>query len=123
LRGFRFVGHGLSLSSFLDNIARRWRCWCWEFPAARQQQNMPILQHAHERTHVDWARVAIVELILVLALATTLTVNMRFPRPADHFLFLGAAAVWLAIFLSVAARRPDWEVLPEAPKDRFSCAR
>jgi Na+/H+ antiporter NhaD/arsenite permease-like protein len=85
-------------------------------PAAIQQQKYsPILQRAHERTHVDWMRLGIVALILILALATSLIVNMKFPHYAGGFPFLGAA-VWVAILFSVPLRRPDWEVLGGAFK-------
>lgn len=85
-------------------------------PAAiKQQKYSPILQHTHEHTQVDWTRVGIVGLILVLSIGTNVTINTAFPKYADHFPFLGAA-VWVAILLSVAARRPDWEVLPETVK-------
>ncbi|MGI9087700.1 MAG: citrate transporter [Chthoniobacterales bacterium] len=85
-------------------------------PAAiKQHKYSPILRHSHEHTHIDWLRVGIVGLILVLALVTNLTVNMKFARYADHFPFLGAA-VWVAILVSVGVRRPDWEVLPGAFK-------
>src|SRR5919106_5811801 len=83
-------------------------------PAAiKQQSYSPILGHAHVHTHIDWVRIGIVGLILTLALATNLTVNMKFTERADHFPFIGVA-VWVAILLSVMARRPDWEVLPQA---------
>ena len=82
-------------------------------PAARlQQKYSPILQHAHGHTHLDWARVGIVGLILVCAIATNVIVNTRFPALAEHFPFLGAA-VWVVILLSAVVRRPDWELLPE----------
>lgn len=85
-------------------------------PAAIQQHKYsPILQQAHEHTHVDRMRIGIVGLILALALVTNLTVNAEFPGYADHFPFIGVA-VWLAILLSIPARRPDWEVLPESFK-------
>ena len=85
-------------------------------PAAIQQQKYsPILQRTHEHTHVDWMRVSIVALILVLAIGTNVTVNMKFTHLADHFPFIGVA-VWVAILLTVAVRRPDWEVAPEALK-------
>ena len=85
-------------------------------PAAIQQQKYsPILQRTHEHTHVDWMRVGIVALILVLAIGTNVTVNMKFTAVADHFPFIGVA-VWVAIFLSIAVRRPDWEVVPETLK-------
>jgi Na+/H+ antiporter NhaD/arsenite permease-like protein len=85
-------------------------------PAAIQQHRYsPILQRSHEHTHVDWTRIGIVGLILALALAANLIVNMKFPERADQFPFLGVA-VWVAIFVSVKVRRPDWETLPEASK-------
>ena len=43
---------------------------------------------------------------------TNITVNLKFTELAEHFPFIGVA-VWVAILLSVAVRRPDWEVLPE----------
>ncbi len=85
-------------------------------PAAIQQHKYsPILQHAHEHTHVDRMRIGIVGLILALTLVTNVTVNAKFTGYADHFPFIGVA-VWLAILLSIPARRPDWEVLPESFK-------
>jgi Na+/H+ antiporter NhaD/arsenite permease-like protein len=85
-------------------------------PAAIQQHKYsPILQRAHQHTHVDRVRIGIVGLILVLALATNVTVNAQFSEYAEHFPFIGVA-VWLAILLSIPARRPDWEVLPESFK-------
>jgi Na+/H+ antiporter NhaD/arsenite permease-like protein len=85
-------------------------------PAAiKQHKYSPILQHAHQHTHVDRMRIGIVGLILVLALVTNATVNAKFTGYADHFPFIGVA-VWLAILLSIPARRPDWEVLPESFK-------
>lgn len=85
-------------------------------PAALQQQKYsPILERSHQHTHVDVVRLAIVGLILFLAIATNVFVNLRFREIADHFPFIGAA-VWLAILLSAGLRRPDWEVLPETFK-------
>ncbi len=83
-------------------------------PAAIQQHRYsPILVRSHEHTHIDWIRVGIVALILVLAIATNVTVNSEFTAYADHFPYIGAA-VWMAIALSIRARRPVWEVLPRA---------
>src|SRR6266571_1074846 len=83
-------------------------------PAAiKQQRYSPILQRARAHARVDSMRVGIVGLILVLALATNVAVNMKFTEQAAHFPFIGVA-VWVAILLSILARRPDWEVLPQA---------
>ena len=85
-------------------------------PAAIQQhKHSPMIRHVHQHTHVDWTRVGIVVLILVSALITNLAVNLHFPQYADQFPFIGVAA-WAAILISVALRRPDWEIVPEAFK-------
>ncbi len=85
-------------------------------PAAIQQHRYsPILRASQEPSPVDWVRVGIVGFILALALATNVTVNMKFAAVADHFPFIGLA-VWVAILLCLPARRPDWKVLPAAFK-------
>jgi Na+/H+ antiporter NhaD/arsenite permease-like protein len=85
-------------------------------PAAMQQQKYsPILKNANQHTQVDWARLGIVALILVLAIVTNVTVNVNFNHLADHFPFIGVA-VWVAILISIPIRRHDWEVVPDAAK-------
>ncbi len=85
-------------------------------PASLQQHKYsPILKNAHEHTHVDWARLGIVALILVMAIVVNVTVNVKFNALADHFPFIGVA-VWVAILISLPIRRPDWEVVPGAFK-------
>ena len=85
-------------------------------PASLQQHKYsPILKNANEHTHVDWARVGIVALILVMAIVVNVTVNVKFNALADHFPFIGVA-VWVAILISLPIRRPDWEVVPGAFK-------
>src|SRR5882762_873040 len=85
-------------------------------PAAMQQQrHSPILHHEHENIHVDWTRLGIVFFILVVAIVTNVTMNVKFPEISDHFPFIGASVV-IALLLSVPLRRPDWEVLPESFK-------
>ena len=85
-------------------------------PAAIQQQRYsPILKHEHQHIHIDWARVGIVAFILIVAIATNVVINVRFPDISDHFPFIGAG-VWIAILLSAPVRRADWEVMPETFK-------
>jgi len=85
-------------------------------PAALQQhRHQPISPHAGGGAHVDWTRVGIVLLILVAAIVTNVTVNLKFPDIAARFPFLGVA-VWVALLASVPVRRPDWEVMPETLK-------
>ncbi len=104
------------LAVFEAIIAASVALFIFGIPAAiMQQKYSPILQRTHEHTRIDWHRVVIVLLILFFAIATNVTINIRFARWADHFPFIGVA-VWVAILLSVVVRRPDWEVLPEALK-------
>jgi Na+/H+ antiporter NhaD/arsenite permease-like protein len=85
------------------------------FAAKKQHAYSPIIKYAHQHTQIGWRRVGIVGLILVVAIATNVTINLTTPEAADRFPFIGAA-VWLAILASIPVRRPDWEVLPEAAK-------
>ena len=85
-------------------------------PASLQQHKYsPILKDANPNTQVDWTRVGIVALILILAIVTNVTVNVKFNALADRFPFIGVA-VWVAILISLPLRRPDWEVMPDAGK-------
>ncbi len=84
--------------------------------AAKQQHAYsPILKHSHEHTHVDWARLGIVGLILIFAMGTNIFINAKYPEEADHFPFIGVA-VWLALLITIPVRRHDWEVMPETLK-------
>ena len=85
------------------------------FGAKQQHAYSPILKHAHAHTHVDWGRIFIVATMLVFAVATNITINVKFPELADRFPFIGVA-VWAAIILTIPVRRHDWELLPETVK-------
>ena len=85
------------------------------FGARQQHAYSPILRHAHQHTHVDWGRIFIVLTMLVFAVGTNITINVKFPEMADAFPFIGVA-VWAAILLTVPVRRHDWEVLPDTIK-------
>ncbi|HMT81760.1 MAG TPA: citrate transporter [Azonexus sp.] len=85
------------------------------FAAKQQHAYSPIIKHAHQHTHVDWGRIFIVGLMLVFAVGTNVTINLKFPELADHFPFIGVA-VWLAIILTIPVRRHDWELMPETIK-------
>jgi Na+/H+ antiporter NhaD/arsenite permease-like protein len=85
-------------------------------PAALQQHRYsPIMKDAPANIVVDWVRVGVVAFMLVLAIATNVTMNVAFPESADRFPFLGVA-VWVALLLAVPLRKPDWALLPEASR-------
>ena len=85
------------------------------FAAKQQHAYSPIIKNAHAHTHIDWGRIFIVAIMLLFAVATNITINVKFPELAEHFPFIGVA-VWLAIVVTVPVRRHDWEVLPETIK-------
>ena len=85
------------------------------FAAKQQHAYSPIIKNAHAHTHVDWGRIFIVAMMLLFAVATNITINVKFPELAEYFPFIGVA-VWLAIVVTVPVRRHDWEVLPETIK-------
>jgi Na+/H+ antiporter NhaD/arsenite permease-like protein len=85
-------------------------------PAALQQQRYsPIVRDAPAGVAVDWARLTIVTIILLVAIATNILLNVRFAANADRFPFIGAA-VWVALIATALWRRPDWSVLPASLK-------
>ncbi len=85
-------------------------------PAAIQQQRYsPIVKNEGQHAPVDWSRLGIVAFILIVAVITNVTVNLRFNHLSDAFPFIGAA-VWVAILVCVPVRKPQWDLVPEAFK-------
>jgi Na+/H+ antiporter NhaD/arsenite permease-like protein len=85
-------------------------------PASLQQQRYsPIMKDMPAGTHLDWARVAIVAIILASAIGMNVTINVKFADQSDRFPFIGAA-VWVALLLTALWRRPTWSLLPGALK-------
>jgi Na+/H+ antiporter NhaD/arsenite permease-like protein len=85
-------------------------------PASLQQQRYaPIQRDVDPGLTVDWPRVGVVAFILIAAVVVNITINLRFSELADLFPFLGAA-VWAALLVAAAVRRPEWALLPNALK-------
>jgi Na+/H+ antiporter NhaD/arsenite permease-like protein len=85
-------------------------------PASFQQQKFsPIYKEGKRHVQVDWARAAIVGIILVAAMGTNIFVNANYAQYSDQFPFIGAA-VWVAILACVPWRKPDWSLVPGAAK-------
>ena len=82
--------------------------------AARQQHAFqPILKDAPANVHVDWARLCIVGIILLSAVAANVFFNLKFPAVLDTFPVMGVA-VWLAILVTMFWRKPTWSLVPGA---------
>ncbi|MCP1916242.1 Na+/H+ antiporter NhaD/arsenite permease-like protein [Bradyrhizobium sp. USDA 4501] len=85
-------------------------------PASLQQHRFsPIVKDAPSGLRIDWARIAIVAVILLAALTANVTANLKFPALLDTLPVLGLA-VWAAILVTSVLRRPDWSVMPETLK-------
>ena len=85
-------------------------------PAALlQQRYSPIVKDEGKHKPVDWARVAIVALILAAAIVTNVTINLQFNHLSQVFPFIGVA-VWVVILACVPWRKPQWDLVPEAAK-------
>lgn len=85
-------------------------------PASIQQQRYsPIQKDPSKGLKIDPARVFIVAVILVAALAANITANLKFPALLDTLPVLGIA-VWAVILLTAGLRAPDWKVMPETFK-------
>lgn len=85
-------------------------------PAAIQQNRYsPINTEPTHGESVDWARVAIVVIILAAAITANVVANVEFPDVLEHFPLIGAA-VWVALLATAPLRKPDWSLLPETFK-------
>ncbi len=85
-------------------------------PAAIQQNRYsPISTEVTRGAPVDWARVAIVVIILAAAISANVVANLEFPDVLDHFPLIGVA-VWVALLATAPLRKPDWSLLPETFK-------
>jgi Na+/H+ antiporter NhaD/arsenite permease-like protein len=85
-------------------------------PAALQQhRHCALAAPSGHEVRIDWPRIAIVVAILIAAIATNVTVNLKFKHLADAFPFIGVA-VWVAILALVPIRRPEWSLVPAAFK-------
>jgi Na+/H+ antiporter NhaD/arsenite permease-like protein len=85
-------------------------------PAAlRQHRHAPIEKDPSRGINIEWARVAIVALILLAAVLANVTSNLKFPYLLDALPVLGLA-VWFVILATAPLRRPDWEIMPETLK-------
>lgn len=79
--------------------------------AAKQQHAFqPISKDQFPSASIHWARVFIVAIILISAVASNVYFNLKHPEVLDTFPVVGAA-VWLAILLTAPWRKPNWNVL------------
>ncbi len=84
--------------------------------AARQQHAyQPIMKDAVAGAHVEWARLAVVAVILLSAVGANIWFNLKSPATLDHFPVIGVAVI-AAVLLTAVWRKPTWSLLPDAFK-------
>jgi Na+/H+ antiporter NhaD/arsenite permease-like protein len=82
-------------------------------PASRAQQHYcKILKEDVGGIVVDWARVAIVVLLLVSAIGANVAANLYAPELLHTIPVIGVA-LWVALLVAWPVRAPDWKVMPE----------
>jgi Na+/H+ antiporter NhaD/arsenite permease-like protein len=85
-------------------------------PAAIQQHRRSrMVRPAVNEVRVDGLRLMVVLLVLGIALAVNITVNVRFEAYADDVPFL-AVAVWAALLAAAPWRPPDWGTVRSSVK-------
>jgi Na+/H+ antiporter NhaD/arsenite permease-like protein len=82
--------------------------------AARQQQAyQPILKDSPRQVSLDYARLAVVALMLLAAVGSNIYLNLKHPEVLAHWPVIGIA-VWLALLATCGWRAPTWSLLPGA---------
>ncbi len=82
--------------------------------AARQQHAyQPIMKDSPQGTHIHWARLGIVAVILLSAVLANVTFNLTQPQVLADWPVIGMA-VWGAIAITTPWRKPNWALLPDA---------
>jgi Na+/H+ antiporter NhaD/arsenite permease-like protein len=84
-------------------------------PIAAKQQHayQPILKETPKGTHIDHARLAIVTMILLAAVAANVLCNLYAPKLLGALPVIGLAVVGM-VLLTAVWRAPTWSLLPGA---------
>jgi Na+/H+ antiporter NhaD/arsenite permease-like protein len=85
------------------------------FAAKQQEAYQSIIRGSDSKRDVDWGRIFIVFFILITAVVTNVVVNIKFSDLSDYFPFIGVS-VWIALFILIPLRKPDWSIIPGAFK-------
>ena len=85
------------------------------FAAKQQESYQSIIRSSQSGRSVDWGRIFIVFFILITAVVTNVVVNIKFSDLSDYFPFIGVS-VWIALFILIPLRKPDWSIIPGAFK-------
>jgi len=81
----------------------------------KQQVFSPIQKHEVGHHKIDWGRIGVVALILICAIGANAGANIYAPHLLNNIPVIGAA-VWAAIFLGAAIRKPNLKVAADSVK-------
>ena len=82
--------------------------------AARQQQAyQPIMKDNPQQVRLDYARLGVVALMLLSAIATNIYLNVKNPDLLAQWPLIGLS-VWVALLVTAGWRAPTWSLLPGA---------
>jgi Na+/H+ antiporter NhaD/arsenite permease-like protein len=83
--------------------------------AVTQSRHAPILRQEAAPLAIDWGRAVVVGVALAAIIAANVGVNTLAPGLEEVAPVLGLA-LWLALLVTMFARRPDWSITPSAAK-------
>ncbi|HRI17123.1 MAG TPA: citrate transporter, partial [Burkholderiaceae bacterium] len=83
--------------------------------ARQQHAYQPIQRDDTPGVHVEYARLAVVVVILAAAICANVWFNVTDPSVLDHFPVIGCAVI-LALLATAPLRAPQWSLLPGAFK-------
>jgi Na+/H+ antiporter NhaD/arsenite permease-like protein len=83
------------------------------FAARQQQAFQPILKDSPRQVSLDYARLAVVVIMLLAAVGSNIYLNLSHPEVLAHWPVIGIA-VWVALLVTAAWRAPTWSLLPGA---------
>ena len=82
--------------------------------AARQQQAFqPIMKDNPKAVRLDYGRLGVVAVMLLSAIFTNIYFNIHHPEVLESLPLIGLA-VWVALLVTAAWRKPTWSLLPGA---------
>ena len=80
-------------------------------PAALQQQRYsPVVKEFRGPVAIDWPRVLVVAVILIVTAGANIATNIFAPQYSERYPVLGMA-VWGALLATALVRRPQWSLL------------
>ena len=88
---------------------------CGIIAAAQQHRLSPVQQHVGPPVRLDWVRLAVAAVIIVIAVSVNIAANAWGHGSGDAYPVMGIA-VMAAVIATAPLRKPDWSVMPGAAR-------